>query len=69
MDQREIILLREFENLTYREIADALGCPEGTVMSRLHSARRALQEELTGGSVESPPAVSIGGETGAGDNA
>jgi RNA polymerase sigma-70 factor (ECF subfamily) len=45
---REIILLRHFENLSYREIADVLGCPIGTVMSRLYAARRALGSRLAG---------------------
>jgi RNA polymerase sigma-70 factor (ECF subfamily) len=40
---REIILLREFEELTYREIANLLGCPIGTVMSRLARARSKLR--------------------------
>jgi RNA polymerase sigma-70 factor (ECF subfamily) len=40
---REIILLREFEGLTYQEIAHFLGCPTGTVMSRLARARSKLR--------------------------
>ena len=40
---REIILLREFEELTYQEIANLLGCPIGTVMSRLARARSKLR--------------------------
>ena len=32
---REIIVLREYEDLSYQEIASILGCPAGTVMSRL----------------------------------
>jgi RNA polymerase sigma-70 factor (ECF subfamily) len=39
---REIIELRYFGDCSYQEIAEALGIPEGTVMSRLHLARRAL---------------------------
>ena len=39
---REIIELRYFGDCSYREIAAALGIPEGTVMSRLHAARGAL---------------------------
>jgi RNA polymerase sigma-70 factor (ECF subfamily) len=34
------------DDLSYREAADALGCPLGTVMSRLHRARRMLQQSL-----------------------
>ena len=44
---RSIFLLRESEELTYREIAEALEIPAGTVGSRLNRARRALQEHLT----------------------
>ena len=40
---REIILLREFEELTYQEIANLLDCRTGTVMSRLARARSKLR--------------------------
>ncbi|MCB9915341.1 MAG: RNA polymerase sigma factor [Planctomycetes bacterium] len=43
---REILVLRHEEDLSYREIADALGIPQGTVMSRLFHARRRLRERL-----------------------
>jgi RNA polymerase sigma-70 factor (ECF subfamily) len=46
-DFREIILLREFEDLSYQEIAAVLGCPAGTVMSRLGRARSKLRALLT----------------------
>ena len=39
MEFREIILLREYEELSYQEIAVVLGCAGGTVMSRLGRAR------------------------------
>ena len=45
---REILLLRHYEGLKYREIAGILGCPIGTVMSRLYAARRALGARLRG---------------------
>lgn len=41
-DQREIVLLREIEDMTYSEISIALGVSEGTVKSRLARAREAL---------------------------
>jgi len=43
---REIILLREYEDLSYREIASVLHCPLGTVMSRLGRARARLGHSL-----------------------
>jgi len=45
---REIIILREYERLSYKEIADMLGCPAGTVMSRLARARAKLRILLLG---------------------
>jgi RNA polymerase sigma-70 factor, ECF subfamily len=44
---REVIVLRELEGLSYREIARVTGVPIGTVMSRLARARRQLREVLT----------------------
>ena len=44
---REILSLRHFQELSYREIAHALDIPEGTVMSRLFHARRRLRDLLT----------------------
>jgi RNA polymerase sigma-70 factor (ECF subfamily) len=45
-DLREVIVLREVEGLSYKEIADVAEVPIGTVMSRLSRARRRLQEVL-----------------------
>jgi RNA polymerase sigma-70 factor, ECF subfamily len=45
---REIIVLKHFEDLSYRQIAAQLEIPVGTVMSRLHAAREALRNELRG---------------------
>lgn len=41
--QREILVLRDYQDLTYEEIARVLDVPMGTVMSRLHRARRAAR--------------------------
>jgi RNA polymerase sigma-70 factor (ECF subfamily) len=43
---RMVLILREYQELTYQEIADALDIPVGTVMSRLNSARALLRKEL-----------------------
>lgn len=45
-DQRTVVVLREVEGLSYQEIAEVLGCSQGTVMSRLFYARKKLQEQL-----------------------
>lgn len=44
---RSIFLLREVEGLSYRDIAEALQIPEGTVGSRLNRARRELKQHLS----------------------
>ena len=46
IESREIILLREYEDLSYQEIASVLSCPVGTVMSRLGRARAKLRPLL-----------------------
>jgi len=43
---RELLVLRELEGLSYREVADVMGIPIGTVMSGLSRARRALRTAL-----------------------
>jgi len=43
---RELLVLRELEDLSYRELADTLDVPMGTVMSSLSRARRAFSEAL-----------------------
>lgn len=43
---QDIVLLCDIEEMTYKEIADALAIPQGTVMSRLHRARAALRKQL-----------------------
>lgn len=44
--QREVLLLRLRDELTYGEIAVITGCPVGTVRTRLHHARRKVREHL-----------------------
>ncbi len=44
LEFREVIVLREIEDLSYREIADIVGIPIGTVMSRLSRARKLLHD-------------------------
>ncbi|MFC2082386.1 RNA polymerase sigma factor [Bacteroidota bacterium] len=45
-EDREIIVLKEFEGLTYKEIAELLDIPPGSVMSRLFYARKKLAKKL-----------------------
>lgn len=58
LEARETLLLREVDGLSYAEIADTLSIPKGTVMSRLHYARRRVQKLLT--------AAGVGAETARG---
>jgi RNA polymerase sigma-70 factor (ECF subfamily) len=51
-EHRLMILLADVEELSYKEIADIVGCPIGTVMSRLHRARKHLQTKLIDHAVE-----------------
>jgi RNA polymerase sigma-70 factor (ECF subfamily) len=46
VELREVVVLRELEGLSYKEIAAVAGIPLGTVMSRLARARERLQERL-----------------------
>jgi RNA polymerase sigma-70 factor (ECF subfamily) len=62
---REILALRHYEDLSYKEIATALEIPEGTVMSRLFHARRRLRELLEpvlgpDSPAEASPSVAVG---------
>jgi len=44
---REVVVMADLGEMSYRDIAETLGCPMGTVMSRLHRARRSLARSLT----------------------
>lgn len=59
---REVIVLREFEELSYDEIAQVLDCPPGTVMSRLSRAREKLKEMLQDWSLAAGNAANEGGQ-------
>jgi RNA polymerase sigma-70 factor, ECF subfamily len=43
---RAVLVLREYEGMSYHEIANALDIPVGTVMSRLNYARKLLKDKL-----------------------
>jgi RNA polymerase sigma-70 factor (ECF subfamily) len=45
-EQRELVVLRDIENMTYEDIQNVTGLAEGTVKSRLHRARQALQKRV-----------------------
>ena len=59
-DFKEILILREFEELSYQEIATILRCPIGTVMSRLGRARIKLRALLTAGDVKPLQSMRVG---------
>ncbi len=46
-ESREVVVLRDIEDLSYEEIAQVLGVPTGTVRSRLHRAREELRVRLS----------------------
>ncbi len=60
-DARRTIQLREIDGLSYKEIAEAMGIPKGTVMSRLHYARQRLCELLQEAGID-PTAAGDGTE-------
>lgn len=53
-EEREVLVFRDVEGFTYREISEILEIPEGTVASRLYAARRALRAVLEEMGVETP---------------
>ena len=50
-EHRQVIVMREMNGMSYREISDALGINEGTVKSRINRARSALKKILTDGNI------------------
>jgi RNA polymerase sigma-70 factor, ECF subfamily len=46
IDLRQVVVMKEFEELTFREIADVLDIPLSTVKSRLYTALKQLQMRL-----------------------
>ena len=46
-EHKAVIVLRTLEGMSYKDIGEILGCSEGTVMSRLHYARKKLQQKLS----------------------
>ena len=46
-EHKSVIVLRTLEGMSYKDIGEILGCSEGTVMSRLHYARKKLQNKLS----------------------
>lgn len=72
-DFRLAVVLSDIEELSYKEIAEVMGCPIGTVMSRLHRGRKLLQKRLREhaiamgivGEAADAPASSTASSTGA----
>jgi RNA polymerase sigma-70 factor (ECF subfamily) len=62
IDQKEVVLLVGLEGLSYREVAEALGIPVGTVMSRLSRGRAALRRAMSGQPLDAEPDEEIGAE-------
>ena len=46
-DYRTVVLLADLQDFAYKEIAEIVGCPIGTVMSRLHRGRKMLRDRLS----------------------
>ncbi len=53
-EQREVLVLKEFEGMKFREIAEILGCPESTVKSRMYFGLDALRSALAREGIEAP---------------
>ena len=60
-EQKAALIFRDVEGLSYQEMAEAMGCSIGTVMSRLHYGRKRMQESLK--DYVKPPGQSRGAST------
>ena len=58
-DQREVIVLKEYQGLTFAEIADLLGLPTSTVKTRLYRGLVQLRSHLERGGVKSAPPIAV----------
>ncbi len=47
-EHKEVLVLRFLEEMSYEEMAEVVGCPIGTVRSRIHYAKQALRREMRG---------------------
>jgi RNA polymerase sigma-70 factor (ECF subfamily) len=65
-NHRAVLVMRELEGLSYEDMAQAMGCSKGTIMSRLFHARRNMQKRLLD-LVDSPPADLVGDDAPAND--
>lgn len=53
-DQREVVIMKEYEGFKFREIAEILGCPESTVKSRMYYGLDGLRSNLARRGVRRP---------------
>jgi len=60
---RAVVVLADLQDLSYREIAEVIDRPIGTVMSRLHRGRRLLQQRLLGQAIEHGIVPASGADT------
>ena len=59
-EQRTVIVLKEYHGLTFREIAELLGCPLSTVKTRLYQGLTVLRRQLEQSGLKAPASVSAG---------
>ena len=65
VDFRMVVILADIQDFSYKEIAEIVGCPVGTVMSRLFRGRRILQKHLYDYAVREGVIVAPSDEAGA----